>query len=357
MIVKSVRLKNFRSHEEYFLECRKSTTLIVGENGCGKTSVLEAIYEALQGKSFKAVDREILRRGTEFYRIELTYDSGERVVVVYDGVKKRFEVGDKKFGRLPKKNRYPVVLFLPDDLNLVMASPSRKRDYFDRSFAQLVENYGDILRKYEKALKQRNELLKMEGVQRGAMFSWNVLLARYGCEVMRWRKGLVEKMNERLTEVYRTIAENEDMIWVEYGGCGMEDGGLDDRGMMGAEKFVEKSGVRGNSLLDESEYLRRLEGDFERDRVLGFTSFGVHRDNYSFIFNEVEAEGSASRGEVRSIVLALKFIEAEMILEGLGRRPVVLLDDVFSELDEKRQKCLVRNFKGNQVIITSVEGV
>ena len=357
MIIKSVKLRNFRSHAEYFLECKKSTTLIVGENGCGKTSVLEAIYEALAGKSFKAVDREILRRGAEFYRVELMYENGEKVVVVYDGAKKRFEVGDKKFGRLPKKNRYPVVLFLPDDLNLVMASPSRKRDYFDRSFTQLVENYGDILRKYEKALRQRNELLKMEGVQAGAMFSWNVLMARYGCEVAKWRSELVSQVNRRLTEIYRTIAENGDEVKIEYLGCGDIE---DNRGSaMG--KVVEKSEMnvksKGNSLPDESWYLKRLEMNFERDRVLGYTSFGVHRDNYNFVFNGVDAEGSASRGEVRSIVLALKFIEAEMVWDRLGRKPVVLLDDVFSELDEKRQKCLVRNFKGNQVIITSVDEV
>lgn len=329
MIVSKVRLGNFRCHEEYILKCNKKTSLIVGENGCGKTSVLEAIYEAMQGKSFRAVDKEIVRRGAEFYRVELDYVDGERVVVTYDGVSKKFLVGGKKWGRLPKKYRYPVVLFLPDDLHLVGASPTRKRDYFDRTFAGLVENYSSSLSRYNKALRQRNELLKTEVLAREELFSWNVMLAKYGCEVRKWRVKMLKLINGRLTEVYRTIADNEDVVEVRYG-------------MMGGE-------------VSESGYLAKLEGDFERDRVLGHTGFGIHRDGYDFWFNGEMADGSASRGEVRSMILALKFIEADLIFERTGRRPLVLLDDVFSELDETRQRCLVRNFKENQVVITSVD--
>ena len=311
------------------LACRKKTTLIVGENGCGKTSVLEAIYEALRGKSFRAVDRDILKRGAEYYRVELDFADGEKTVVTFDGDHKQFLVGGKKWSRLPKKYRYSVVLFLPDDLHLVGASPGRKRDYFDRSFSEILENYSSSLSKYNKALRQRNELLKSEFLSKDSLFSWNVMLAKYGCEVRKWRVAEILAINRRLTEVYRTIADNEDVVEVKYE-------------MMGGE-------------MDESGYLARLEAEFERDKIIGHTGFGVHRDNYEFIFNSKMADGSASRGEVRSIILALKFIEADMIYEKVGKKPVVLLDDVFSELDEKRQKCLVQNFKDNQVIITSVD--
>ena len=127
MIIKSIKLANFRSHKEYFLRFNKKTTMIVGENGCGKTSVLEAIFEAAQGKSFKATDKDILKRGEEFYRVEMEYVDGEKIVVVFENEKKRFLVQDKKFGRLPKKYKYPVVVFEPDDLNLISASPTKKR--------------------------------------------------------------------------------------------------------------------------------------------------------------------------------------------------------------------------------------
>lgn len=332
MIIKGCKLTNFRSHEFFELKCWKETTMISGENGGGKTSILEAIYECLRGKSFRAVDREILRRGAEFYRVELEYVNGEKVVVVYerDG-KKSFLVGDKKTARLPKKYRYPVVLFEPDDLNLVSSSPSHKREYFDRSFGQLSDGYSASLTKYNKALKQRNELLKSEYVSADAVFSWNVMLSRLGVEIWKYREEQVKKINERLTEVYRSIAENEDEVEIVL--------------------------RRDAEVMSESGYLKELEKGFERDRVLGYTSFGVHRDNYEFRFNGTEASGSASRGEVRSIVVALKFIEADVILVATGKAPVVLLDDVFSELDETRQKALVYNFKKNQVIITSVNAV
>lgn len=306
--------------------------MISGENGSGKTSILEAIYEAMRGKSFRAVDKEILRRGAGFYRVELTYVNGEKVVVVYeaDG-KKSFLAGDKKTARLPKKYRYPVVLFEPDDLNLVSSSPSHKREYFDRSFGQLDDRYSGLVARYHKALRQRNELLKSEALASEAVFSWNVMLARLGAQIWRLREGMVKEIDERLTEVYRSIAENEDEVELRL--------------------------VRDKAEADESGYLRELERCFEKDRILGHTSFGVHRDNYEFKFNGSAAEGSASRGEVRSMVVALKFIEADLILKTVGKAPVVLLDDVFSELDETRQKALVYNFKQNQVIITSVNAV
>ncbi len=326
MIIKRVKLQNFRSHDGFVLDCDMHTTKIVGENGCGKTSILEAIYEAMQGKSFRAVDREIVRRGDEFYRVELEYEDGRKVVVIFDGDKKEFLVEDKRTRRLPKKAKYPIVLFEPDDLNLVGSSPTSRRNYFDRVFGQLSERYSLALIRYNKALKQRNELLKREVISTGDVFSWDVLLTKYGAELCRERKEFIEEINKKITEVYRSIAENDDEIMVEY----------------------------VTDVESESGFLAELERNFERDRILGHTSFGVHRDNYEFIFNQTKADGSASRGEVRSMVIALKFIEAEMVVKRMGRSPVVLLDDVFSELDEVRQKCLVRNFRDNQIILTSV---
>lgn len=326
MIVRSVRLSNFRSHESFVLECDTQTTTIIGENGCGKTSILEAIYESLRGKSFRAADKEILRRGAEFYRVELEYYDGRRVVVVFDGEKKEFLAEDRKTRRLPKKVQYPIVLFEPDDLHLVGSSPTTRRGYFDRVFGQLSESYGVSLVRYNKVLKQRNDLLKGTEAQAGDLFSWNILLVKYGVELLEARRRIVEKINERFTEIYRSIAENGDEVRLEY---------------------ISEVG-------SESEFLGELERNFERDSLLGHTSYGVHHDNYEFVFNGVKADGSASRGEVRSSVLALKFIEADLVLEVLGKRPLVLLDDVFSELDDVRQKCLVRNFKDNQIILTSV---
>ena len=328
MIIKKISLANFRCYSQYHLDFKERTTQILGENGSGKTTVLEGIYEAMRGKSFRSVDTEIMKREEEFYRVELEYCDGEKMVVTYDGKKKQFLAGDKKYGRLPKKYRFPVVLFLPEDLNLITASPAHKRRYFDEMLAQLSERYAKTLSHYNKALKQRNELLKREYVSGEDMFSWNVLLANYGCEIRRLRIELVKQINEKITEVYRSIAENKDEVAINY---------------IGPER------------IDEGEFLAELERNFVVDRAVGHTMVGVQKDNYEFIFNNSLASGSASRGETRSIIIALKFIEAEMILKIIGKRPVVLLDDVFSELDATRREALVKNFKENQIVLTSVK--
>ena len=280
---------------------------------------------ALRGKSFKGVDREIYKNGADFYRAEIEINDGQKIIIRFNGQKKEFEIDEKKSLRLPKKNRYPVVLFEPDDIYLVGSSPSRRRDYFDELFKQINDNYSVTLSKYNKALHQRNDLLKREIISRDDLFSWNIMCANYGAEIIKWRMQNLAKINEKMTNIYRNIAKNNDSCSIKY---------------LGAE-------------VDEGKYLRNLENNFERDRILGYTTFGVHRDDYEFIFNDKKADGSASRGENRSMILALKFIEAQILEQEVGKKPVVLLDDIFSELDEMRQKHLVDNFKNYQIIITS----
>lgn len=331
MIIKSIKLFNFRNHTEYSLLCKDETSLILGENGSGKTSVLEAIYILTRGKSFRATDPEIIKRGTEFYRIEIEYTNGETSIATYDGTNKTYLIMDKKSRRLPKKYKYPVVLFQPSDLNLISHSPGRRRDYFDRIFSQFDEKYNEALLKYEKSLKQRNELLKSDHITNEAIFSWNILLAKYGIDLFTYRQKFIQEINSHLTTIYRSIAENSDNIEIIY-----------------------KTDVMA---ADDNKYLQILEQNFQKDIYLGHTSFGIHRDDYIFKFNGKPADGSASRGESRSIILALKFIEADLIYQKLAKKPIILLDDVFSELDESRRKCLVKNFKDNQVIITSVEDI
>ena len=331
MIIKSISLTNFRNHDHYHLDCNRDTTLILGENGCGKTSVLEAIYILTRGKSFRATDPDIIKRDKPFYRIELEYDNGETRIATYDRQNKTFICFDKKSRRLPPKAKHPVVLFQPSDLNLISGSPSRHRDYFDRIFSELNPEYSESLSKYEKALHQRNELLKSNQIPKDSLFSWNLMLARYGSILNRKRGELTQNINCDLNPVYYSIAENDDQISLNY--------------------QTELKNIT------EAEYLKALEQNLTKDSYLGHTSFGVHRDNFEFIFNQKPADGSASRGETRSIVLALKFVEAKIIEDKLGEKPLILLDDVFSELDNTRRKCLINNFKHHQVIITSVEEV
>ena len=331
MIIKSLKLTNFRNHASYELICDDETSLILGPNGYGKTTVLEAIYILLRGKSFRATDPDILKRGADFYRIELNYQSGESVVATYDGKTKTFLTSDRRTRRLPQKSRYPVVLFQPSDLNLIHNSPGRRRDYFDHIFSQFDPNYASNLSRYEKALKQRNELLKNEQISKEVLFSWNVLLAKHGLALFSARSAFIAEINADLTSVYRSISENSDVVSIDY-----------------------SSEI---SSANQQQYLQILENNFARDHLLGHTTFGPHRDDFVFQFNHKPADASASRGESRTIILALKFIEANLIHQKTSLRPLILLDDVFSELDETRRRSLINNFKNHQIILTSVEDI
>lgn len=329
MLIKSISLTNFRNHANYFLDIKPTTTLILGENGCGKTSILEAIYILTQGKSFRATDPDIIKRDTDFYRIELEYDTGEKIAATYDKKHKTFKVVDKKSTRLSPKNKYPIILFQPSDLNLISHAPSTRRKYFDQFFSTLSQEYSSALNKYEKALTQRNRLLKEDYIDPTTIFPWNILLAKNGIILKNLRTKFLDQINQLYTSTYHSIADNQDKIALSY--------------------------TTEITNLTESEYLKVLEQGFKKDHLLGHTTFGAHKDIIDFIFNQTTADGSASRGETRSIILALKFIEAKIIHEKLNKKPIILLDDVFSELDNSRRSSLIDNFKDHQVIITSVE--
>ena len=327
LIIRSVKLENFRCHKNHQQKFTETTTRILGLNGCGKTSILEAVYITMKGKSFRAVDREIVNRDQNYYRAELEYMDGRKIVAFFQNEKKQFLIDGKKTARLPKEQRYPVVIFEPRDLHIINSSPSRRRSFFDRIFSQLAPEYSIYLSRYTKALQQRNKAFKDEFIQPDMVFPWNILLAEYGYKIQELRRKFIKQINSQISDVYYKITGQKDKIRINY----INDG------------------------LTEDQYLHQLESDFERDRILGCTGFGIHRDQFEVIFNGVKADGSASRGESRSIILALKFIEADLIKERDGRKPLILLDDVFSELDEKHKNSLIQNFKNHQVILTSVE--
>lgn len=328
MIIKSLAIDNFRSHRRLAKRFSPNVTVVTGPNGSGKTSLIEAITVALSGHSFKATDAELLRHGADWWRIELRLDDENRVVKFQPDAtnKKQFIIDDKTSLRLSKSSHYPVVLFEPDDLQLLHGSPARRRRFIDRFAAQLMPDYSRVLHRYERALLQRNKLLKTNSTNE-ALFAWNVSLAKYGAHIADVRSRLVERLNAGMNHTYRTIAQTRDTVSLYY-----------------------PHTTTGNS---EQRILTELETHIERDRVLGYTSIGPHRHDIVFHFNDALAAGSASRGEVRTIILALKFLEVDILEEVTGHVPIVLLDDVLSELDDKRQAHLATKFRKNQIIMTS----
>lgn len=335
MKIKSLRVQNFRAHEDILINLSEGSTLISGANGSGKTSLLEAIYLALRGTSFRSSDKEIVKRDGKFnwFRIDLTSVDGEKRIVKFDSDKangkKQFEIDGKKSLRLTNLAKIPVILFEPTDLQLLSGSPARRRNFLDSFLAQIHPSFGLTLRKYDKALKQRNNLLKRDDFSDDEIFPWNLMLAEYGTEIINMRLEFVADLNAKISSVYKNISGVDDEIILKYDG--------------------EK--------MSKDRLLRSYNDNLAKDRLLGFTNFGPHRHDLKFYFNGAEADSVASRGENRSIVLALKFLETDILAKLTDKEPIILLDDVFSELDESRQNLLTEFFSRYQTIISSVDKI
>jgi DNA replication and repair protein RecF len=333
--IEKIRVQHIRTHSLYETSISSGVTAITGANGAGKTSLLEAVYIALQGASFKGSDGDILQRDHSWYRIDIRFDDTSLRTVKFDATRttgrKQFIVHEKVNYRPLPRYKYPVVLFEPDDLRLLAGSPARRRQFIDRFISQLDPRYGIALRRYERALKQRNALLKQPAVTSDDLFAWNVTLSEHGAYIIEKRLYFIQTLNQKLNDTYRIISRSHDVVSIDY------------------------SQEAHNNL--QQKLLTSLHGHTDRDKLLGYTTVGPHRDDVLFAFNHTPAMAVASRGEVRSIILALKFLEAHILEDITGEKPIILLDDVFSELDETRQKNLVTEFIGHQIIITSVSAI
>lgn len=330
MIIQKLTVTHVRSHENKAIILSPRVSVITGNNGVGKTTLLEAIYIALRGTSFKGSDNDILGHAAPWYRIELNLDDETSRTVTFDPSrttgKKKFIIDDKTSARIPVKSKYPIVLFEPEDLRLLHGSPSRRRLFIDTFITQADPAYGTLLRKYERIIKQRNTLLKRETLTREDLFPWNIALSEYGAKIIEYRVRAVSRINDVLRQSYLDIAHTDDLVTVDYS---------------------------HPTAYTSQDILQQLESAFAYDTAVKHTSVGPHRHDILFYFNNFPALSVASRGEVRTILLALKRIEAEIITEITGKKPIILLDDVFSELDKERQEYIINYFKDNQVIISS----
>lgn len=329
--IRQLQLQQVRTHTSFLLDISPRVTLITGKNGSGKTTLLEALYIALQGTSFKSSDSDVLQYEMPWWRIDVRFDDDTSRTVKYDPTKatgkKQFVIDRKTAYRLTPRYKYPVVLFEPDDLRLLNGSPTRRRQFIDRFISQLEPLYSSTLRKYDRALKQRNNLLKQAQVTADDLFVWNVALSEYGAAIIEHRIRFIERINGQLNTVYNGIAHSDDETSIHY-----------SHTLVGSV---------------QQKLLNELHASSDRDRHLGYTSVGPHRHDVIFKYNDNLALSVASRGEVRTVVLSLKFIEVAIIEEITNQKPIILLDDVFSELDESRQAALMQYSTDHQMVIAT----
>ncbi|MBL8160181.1 DNA replication/repair protein RecF [Candidatus Saccharibacteria bacterium] len=337
MSIRSLRIQNFRSYADSFFEFSDSVNLIIGPNGIGKTNLLEAVYVLAAGTSFRVADKDLVRTGAEWFRLDGVYEDHERVLRYETSVRppKSLAVNSGPKKRFKRDNSLPVVLFEPDMLRILTGSPFRRRQFLNTLISQWFMDGATVLRRYDRVLLQRNNLLKRsyelsESQLDDQLFAWDVSMAELAAKIEEYRHEVVAILNRSIAEEYSRIAHRQHHIEVLY-----ETG-----------RHIAKS--------DILTALRRLR-PFDMQR--GYTTIGPHRSDFNIVINGAAAENTASRGEQRSLMLAMKHIEVTQLAELSGRSPLLLLDDVMSELDSTRQKALASLLGGYQMILTTTEAV
>ncbi len=340
MTIGEIRLSHVRSYELFSASLDPELTLLLGRNGTGKTTLLEGLYYLCQGTSFRGRGREMIAHDSTRAELALELTNGDMrraslQQTQEDTIKKSFTVGEKNTQRLSAKDRLPVVLFEPEELRLISSSPERRRRFFDGILSRLYPGYATILARYQRTLLQRNELLKRreqtpEKAWDDQLFVWDLKFAELALEITRQRREFAVASNSELSKLYSQIAKADHHVMVSY-----------------------------HSTTTDDNYQQRLLDRLHRERIAdsyrGFTSAGPHRDDFLLTLDGHLASETASRGEMRTIMLAYKILEVHMQQDVYGSPPLILLDDVFSELDTTRERALMELLAGHQTVITATD--
>jgi DNA replication and repair protein RecF len=331
-MITDLRLQNFRIYEDSTFELGKGVNIIVGPNGSGKTSLLEAVQIVCSGKSYRGSDQDLTMHEKEWSRIDGHSEKEARVIkyqLSESGYIKDYEIGSDKLKRLMHPRRIPVVIFEPTHLQLLTGSPQKRRDFLDDIIEQADAGYEKIRRDYKRILAQRNTLLKGSPTEQ-QLFIWDIRLSELGAHINKARNSFIKEHSTALQKLYERISTKKDMFHIEISQTVLGD---DYSGSM----------------------LKALKNNIHKDTLRGFTHVGPHRDDVVPFLRGHELSKAGSRGEVRTALLALKLLELQAIEKSLGVKPILLLDDVFSELDGSRRRSLTDYLQDHQTFITTTD--
>ena len=329
-MITNLRVQNFRSHADFSVDFSEGPTVITWRNGAGKTSLLEAVYLVASGKSWRSNFREIVKKNEEWFRIDAEFSDIDERTIKFIGGEKSFTIGEKSTKTMPKNSRIPVILFEPNDLMIIYGSPSRRRDFFDRFISQIEPDFSAKVSRFERILRQRNNLIKSGQASAENIFVWDVQFSELASEISRKRAEITEMLNQKITKNYAEIS---------------------------GEKHNNKSvkiKFNSDSLREKSLIFNSLSRDFANGFIM--TKIGSQRDDYEFIFREKTAKTAASRGENRTLLFAILASFAEILNEKYQQKIFILLDDVDGELDDIHRKNLYQSpvFAKNYLLATTI---
>ena len=335
MLIRELELYRFRNYESQHIEFENGINIIHGDNGEGKTNIIEAIYLLSIGRSFRtAKDREMINLAHETGYIKSRVESmGREFKIEYrisKSGKKAIKINGVPVDRLNQLlGIINVVIFSPEDLRLVKEGPRERRSFIDREISQIRPKYYQLLSVYHKNLLQRNNLLKNPAADRLLIDVYDSALAESGYRIMCYREEFINEIREIARKNHLSISSGKEILEIGY------------------EKNVNAG--------SETEYMSILRESREKDIFRKTTSSGVHRDDLDIRINGIDLRSYGSQGQKRSAAISLKLSEIELIKNIRGEYPVVLLDDIFSELDPKRQHMLLETFKETQTFVTVAE--
>lgn len=332
MYIKNLKLKNYRNYSFLNLDLVNGINIIYGDNAQGKTNILEAIYMSSTTKSYKqAKDKEIIKFGEEEAHIKTIYikNKKENTIDIHlkNNKNKGIAVNGKKINKISDFfGLTNTIIFAPENLYIIKEGPNLRRKFLDFYISQIDKIYINNLSNYNKILNQRNILLKnivYNKSDKNELEIWDKQLILYGKLIIKKRKEIIEELKKEIYEKHLFISSNTEKLITEY-----------------------------EYNVDEKDFENKLKDNIEQDIKYQTTQIGPHRDDIRFIINDVDIRKYGSQGQQRTAALSLKLAELSSIKKIKQDNPVLLLDDVFSELDLIRQKLLVEYIKDIQVIIT-----
>ena len=334
MYIESIRLNNFRNYELLEMNFDQGTNILYGDNAQGKTNILEAVYLAGTSKSHKgSKDREMIRFENEESHIRMMVKKGDLSYKIDMHLRKNKAKGVAINGLPIRKARellgvVNLVFFSPEDLNIIKNGPSERRRFMDMELSQLDKIYLSNLVNYNKVLNQRNKLLKDIAFSPSEQLIqtldiWDMQLVKYGSLIIKGRKSFIEKINTIITDIHSRLTGGNENIKV----CYVPD-------------------------VDVNDFEEEVKNSRQKDIKYKATSKGPHKDDIIFLINDNDVRKYGSQGQQRTAALSLKLSEIELVKIVIKDTPVLLLDDVLSELDSNRQNFLINSIGDIQTIVT-----
>ena len=339
MNIEKAVIKNFRNIENIEIEPSNGINVIYGENGHGKTNIIEGIWLFTGCNSFRTrKNSELINKNSDSSEIFAQFNSNGRqqnAKLIIKEKKEAYLNGIKQVSPRKFLGEFQAVVFSPSVLSVIRDGPSEKRKFIDIAISLIRPNYAALLSKYNKTIIQRNSLLKQVDIEKKGedlLFVFDEELARCGGRIIDYRLKYIEDLSKSAPMIYSEISNGRESMKISY---------------------INSLKETGNNSVEWSEILyKNLSQNHEKDIMRQATSYGPHKDDLEIFLDEMNVRNFGSQGQQRSCALSLKIGEATILKNISGEQPIALMDDVMSELDEKRQKFLIKFFEGWQVFVT-----